>query len=249
MVDDAWHDGPTPRIAVIASIAVVLALLRSRVLPAALMLFAGGLTLALWADTPARDALRLGWSWPRWTPPGWHDFVVAAPTMALPQIPLTTLNSVIAVCALSATLFPGRAASTRDVATSVGIMNLVGCWFGAMPMCHGAGGLAAQYRFGARTNGALLVLGSAKVALAVLFGASLLPLCAAFPSGVLGVMLAVSGVELSLAARQTGGWRTWAPTLTTAAIALWAGMAAGFAAGLCVAWSVRAERSRHVAPP
>jgi hypothetical protein len=27
-------------------------------------------------------------------------------------------------------------------------------------MCHGAGGLAGQYRFGARTNGAILFLGS-----------------------------------------------------------------------------------------
>lgn len=32
------------------------------------------------------------------------------------------------------------------VAASVGAMNLVGGWFGAMPCCMGAGGLAAQVR-------------------------------------------------------------------------------------------------------
>ena len=64
----------------------------------------------------------------------------------LPQLPVTTLNSVVAVCQLSADAFPGRAASPVAVATSVGLMNLAGAWFGAMPCCHGAGGLAAQAR-------------------------------------------------------------------------------------------------------
>ena len=108
----------------------------------------------------------------------------------LPQIPLTTLNSVIAVCALAADLFPDRKAEPRKVAVSVGLMNLVACWFGGMPMCHGAGGLAGQYRFGARTNGSILFLGGIKMALAVLFGSSLMTLCVASPASVLGVLLA-----------------------------------------------------------
>ena len=62
----------------------------------------------------------------------------------LPQLPLTLLNSVVAVCQLSADKFPDRPASPRRVAISVGVMNLVGPWFGALPCCHGAGGLAAQ---------------------------------------------------------------------------------------------------------
>ena len=62
----------------------------------------------------------------------------------LAQLPLTTLNSVVAVCQLSADLFPMRPARPAAVACSVGAMNLVGAWFGAMPCCHGAGGLAGQ---------------------------------------------------------------------------------------------------------
>src|SRR5690606_38237622 len=106
-----------------------------------------------------------------------------------PQIPLTTLNSVIAVCALSADLFPARAATPRKVAISVGLMNLSACPFGGMPMCHGAGGLAGQYRFGARTNGSILFLGTVKMLLAVLLGGTLMALCQAFPASVLGVLL------------------------------------------------------------
>src|SRR5205814_6147517 len=123
------------------------------------------------------------------------------PKASLPQIPLTTLNSVIAVCALSVDLFPERPATPRRVAVSVGLMNLAGAWFGAMPMCHGAGGLAGQYRFGARTNGSILFLGAAKMLVAVLFGSSLMALCRSFPASVLGVMLAFSGLELPLVAR------------------------------------------------
>ena len=62
----------------------------------------------------------------------------------LAQLPLTTLNSVVAVCQLSSDLFPLRPARPVLVASSVGAMNLVGAWFGAMPCCHGAGGLAGQ---------------------------------------------------------------------------------------------------------
>jgi len=222
-------------ISVLGATVVVLALLRSRIVPAALVLFAAGLVMALWLDPAARDALQLGWSFPVWTPPAIADFARATPLAAIPQIPLTTLNSVIAVCALSGRLFPDRPAAPRDVATSVGLMNLIGCWFGAMPMCHGAGGLAAQFRFGARTNGSLLLLGSAKVLLAVLLGASLLPLCRAFPEGILGVMLVVAGVELSLAARQPNDLSNWSITLACVAGALATdNIALGFALGLLV---------------
>jgi len=36
-------------------------------------------------------------------------------------------------------------------------MNLTSVPFGGFPMCHGSGGLAAQYRFGARTGGQTLL--------------------------------------------------------------------------------------------
>ena len=62
----------------------------------------------------------------------------------LPQLPLTTLNSVISVSQLAGELFPGRGASPAAVSVAVGLMNAGGGWLGAMPCCCGAGGLAAQ---------------------------------------------------------------------------------------------------------
>ena len=226
--------------AVLATL-VVLALAGSRRVPSALVLFGGGVVLALVRDPSLAGSLEIGFGLPRWAPPAWDDFVRAFPRAVLPQIPLTTLNSVIAVCALSRDLFPDRPASPRRVATSVGLMNLVAGWFGGMPMCHGAGGLAGQYRFGARTNGSILVLGVGKMALAVLAGSSLMALCQAFPASVLGVMLAFSGVELALVTRdQTERTAAFTMLLTAGACLGFDHVGVGFVVGLVLSLVLRA---------
>jgi MFS superfamily sulfate permease-like transporter len=219
---------------------VVLLLFFSRKIPAALVLFAVGLVLAAWTHPEVISSLGLGFTLPAWTPPAWEDFVTAFPKAALPQIPLTTLNSVIAVCALSADLFPDRRAEPRKVAISVGMMNLVACWFGGMPMCHGAGGLAGQYRFGARTNGSILFLGAVKMLLAIFLGSSLMALCGAFPDSLLGVLLAFAGMELALVCRdQTSRTDAFTMLLTTAACMGLNNIALGFLLGLVMAWCLR----------
>ena len=218
----------------------VLLLFFSRKVPAALVLFGVGLVLAVWTHPGVAGSLGIGFTLPSWSPPAWKDFVTAFSKAALPQIPLTTLNSVIAVCALSADLFPDRRAEPRRVAVSVGVMNLVACWFGGMPMCHGAGGLAGQYRFGARTNGSILFLGTVKVLLAIFLGTSLMALCQAFPASVLGVMLAFSGMELALVCRdQTSRADAFAMLLTAGACLGLNNIALGFLLGLAMTWGLR----------
>jgi MFS superfamily sulfate permease-like transporter len=231
---------PDSYITGLVSAIVVLLLFFSRRVPAALVLFVAGLLLAVWTHPEVVGSLGLGITLPHWTPPAWDDFVTAFPRAALPQIPLTTLNSVIAVCALSADLFPDRRAEPRKVAVSVGVMNLVACWFGGMPMCHGAGGLAGQYRFGARTNGSILFLGTAKILLAIFLGASLMTLCRAFPASVLGVLLAFAGMELALVCRdQTSRTDAFAMLLTASACMGLNNIGLGFLLGLAMAWCLR----------
>lgn len=236
---NVWF-GPDSYLTGLLAALVVLLLFFSRKIPAALVLFGAGLLLAVWTHPEVVGSLGFGFTLPSWTPPAWNDFVMAFPKAALPQIPLTTLNSVIAVCALSADLFPDRRAEPRKVAISVGMMNLVACWFGGMPMCHGAGGLAGQYRFGARTNGSILFLGVVKLLLAIMFGASLMALCGAFPASVLGVLLAFAGMELALVCRdQTSRTDAFAMLLTTAACMGLNNIALGFLLGLTMAWCLR----------
>jgi MFS superfamily sulfate permease-like transporter len=236
---DHWLAADGYLVAIAAALVAIL-LAGSRRLPAALLLFAAGLGLAAWTDPQLLRTLGLGFTFPHWNPPALHDLLPAFRHAALPQLPLTTLNSVIAVCALSTTLFPDRPVTPRRVAVSVGLMNLVGVWFGAMPMCHGAGGLAGQYRFGARSNGSILFLGSTKILLAILFGSSLLALAMAFPASILGVMLACSGIELASSIRdesQQAGW--WVLLLTAGACLGLQSIALGFAVGLMCHWLLR----------
>jgi len=139
---------------------------------------------------------------------------------------------VIAVCALSGDLFPGRAIGTRPMAISVALMNLGTCLVGSMPTCHGSGGLAGQYRFGARTGGSMVVLGLAKMGLAILFGSAVGVLLAAFPSSLLGVLLAFAGLELGMAAREESGRNAFFVVVATAGGILAANAAVGFLLGL-----------------
>lgn len=167
--------------------------------------------------------------------PSIEDATYGFLTAGLGQLPLTLLNSVVALVALSSTLFPPsmeerlssspssyspKQLSIREVTCMVGIMNLIGPWFQAMPTCHGSGGLAAQYRFGARRGGSVMVLGAGKILLGVLFGPTLLPALTRFPSSFLGVMLFTSGMELAMAAipKETdiNGHLEWTVRLATA---------------------------------
>ena len=119
---------------------------------------------------------------------------------ALPQIPLTILNSVISVGDLAMELFPNTnpPISKASIATSIGIMNTIGCLFGGMPMCHGAGGLAGQYKFGARGGFSMLIIGCEKIIIAIFLGRSLEQILTIYPDVILGILLFFSGLQLAV---------------------------------------------------
>lgn len=66
-----------------------------------------------------------------------------------------------------------------------------------MPVCHGSGGLAAQYRFGARSGASIIMLGLFKMILGFFFGESLVGLLKVYPKSLLGVMVLAAGLELA----------------------------------------------------
>ncbi|CAN1785353.1 Molybdate transporter 1 [Linum perenne] len=153
----------------------------------------------------------------------------------IPQLPLSVLNSVIAVCKLSSDLFPGKEFSAGSVSGTVGVMNLVGCWFGAMPCCHGAGGLAGQYKFGGRSGACVVMLGMAKLGLGLVLGSSIVAMLQEFPVGVLGVLLLFAGIELAIAARDVSGKEDAFVMLVCCAVSLVGSSAAlGFLCGMVV---------------
>src|SRR5690606_29028640 len=108
------------------------------------------------------------------------------------------------------------------VAMTTGIMNLFSGSLGGVPMCHGAGGLAAQVRFGARTGGAPIVMGCALVVLALLGSSCVDTLLELFPRAILGTLLFLAGLQLAGGARGAVDDKLdRLVMLATAAFAIW----------------------------
>ncbi|GJS20328.1 molybdate transporter 2 [Tanacetum coccineum] len=202
-------------------------------IPSALIVFILGIVLCFVIDPSIFWDLKFGPSKFHVLTITWDDFKTGFLRGAVPQIPLSVLNSVIAVCKLSNDLFPDHEASVTAVSVSVGLMNLVGCWFGAMPVCHGAGGLAGQYRFGGRTGASVVLLGVGKLVLGLLFGNSFVRILNQFPVGILGALLLFAGIELAMASKDMNTKEESFVMLVCAAVSLTGSSAAlGFVSGI-----------------
>ncbi len=152
----------------------------------------------------------------------WNDIVMGTLLFTIPQIPLTLGNAVIAIVAENNELFPDRPVTEKKIAISQGIMNLVAPVFGGVPMCHGAGGMAGHVRFGARTGGALVILGCILTFIALFFSDSVAIIFKIFPNAVLGVILFFAGSELALVVRDIGDKKAdFYVMLIVAAFAMW----------------------------
>ena len=152
----------------------------------------------------------------------WQELVIGTVFLALPQVPLTLGNAVIAVTEENNRLFPDRPVTESKVAISNGIMNLAGPVLGGVPMCHGAGGMAGHVRFGARTGGALIILGGILVVVALLFCSSVGIIFSIFPAAILGVILFMTGAQLALGSCDFGKSKNDRfVSLITAACAIW----------------------------
>ncbi|WP_049939673.1 putative sulfate/molybdate transporter [Natronomonas pharaonis] len=168
-----------------AGLALVVALVSRNAV--ALVVLAVG---AVWAATaggipaPAAPSLEL-------FPAGGPTLSVGAIEGLLAQLAMTVGNAAVATSLLLSDLYDAEISPDR-LADSMGAMNLAAVPLGAVPMCHGSGGLAGKHAFGARTGTANLVAGGFYAGLALVAG-----LLAAFPMALLGVLLVVVAASLS----------------------------------------------------
>lgn len=164
----------------------------------------------------------------------WHGMVLAG----FAQLALTAGNAVIATSALITDYFPDRKVSEQSLAVNHAAMNLASPFFGGMPMCHGSGGLAGQYYFGARTGGTNILEGLIEIGLGLFLAASIASLFGLFPKEILGAMMVLVGVQLTRFMFRIK--REEAPMMAlTAGIAVATNMAIGFVAALAVYHAVR----------
>jgi MFS superfamily sulfate permease-like transporter len=153
----------------------------------------------------------------------WQGLVLAC----FAQIALTATNAVIATSALISKYFPDKPVPEKKLALNMGIMNVIVPFWGGMPMCHGAGGLAGQYYFGARTGGANIIEGIIEIGLGLFLAGSIATLFALFPKSIIGAMLLLVGIELTKFARDIRK-NEFVIMALTAGLSLLTNMAIGF---------------------
>ena len=244
------HIGPLPIGIVVGGLGLLLTLLLldNKKLPAGLVVVLCGFALGAFIGThQGFDQLRLAVHLPRLLPfafPSLEDFTLAFLILVLPQVPMTIGNAVIAYADLSREYFGenARRVTYRGACVSMAVANGISSLLGGMPLCHGAGGLAAHYRFGARTAGSNLIIGAVFILLVLLLGEQILAALYLMPLSILGVLLVFAGSQLAMTILDMMSRKELFVILLMLGITLGSNLAVGFIAGLVIANLLRSDK-------
>jgi len=243
MVDGINRMKTAPVLAIIALVVTYLLLTNPKI-PAMFILLIIGVVSAVIMNPQIMSELakiHIGFNLPVFSLPmiTWNDLVTGTLLFTIPQIPLTLGNAVIAITAENNELFPDRPVTEKKVAISQGIMNLVSPLFGGIPMCHGAGGMAGHVRFGAKTGGALVILGGILILIALFFSDSVSIIFKIFPNAILGVILFFAGSELAIVVRDIGDKKSEFYVMIVVAAVAMVNMGVAFLVGVILDNSLR----------
>jgi len=169
----------------------------------------------------------------------WKELLSGFVILGIPQVPLTLGNAIIGTVAENNSHFPDRQVTAKQISIDHGFMNLISTCIGGIPMCHGAGGMAGHIRFGARTGGALVILGVIVLLTGLFLSDSVALLFQIFPRSILGIILFFAGLELALVIRDIQLKKeTLYVLLVTAGIAMW-NMGVAYLAGLVLYYGIQ----------
>ncbi len=232
----------------IIGIVITFYFIENRKVPAAIVVVLTGLIIGIvLSDFKFLSKMQIGLYFPHWMPFGFPlkiDFTFAIFALVLPQIPMTFGNAVIANADLSNTYF-GDASNKmtyKSLCISMGIGNLISFLFGGMPLCHGAGGLSAHYRFGARTAGSNLFIGFLFIGLVLLLGNSIITFFGLIPLSTLGVLLFFAGSQLSMTLLDVSKRMDLFVVVSMLSITLASNLAYAFGVGLAMAYLLKFKR-------
>jgi Molybdate transporter of MFS superfamily len=182
--------------------ALTVALIGNRRLPAALPVVALGIAYALVLKIHFPDlAGGIGVSVPLLHVPTWRDVETGFIVLALPQIPLSLGNSILATEQIVRDYYPEERVAVRKIAFTYAGMNLLTPFFSGVPVCHGSGGFAGHYAFGGRTGGSVVLYGGLFVVLGLLFSNVFTEVMKVFPLPILGVLLLFEALALIVLVR------------------------------------------------
>jgi MFS superfamily sulfate permease-like transporter len=227
----------------IGGIVLTFFLLDNRRVPAMLVLLGYGVLVAFLQKPELLNELstlsvRFRWPEPVLGKISWSDLLSGFVLLGLPQAPLTLGNAIIGTCAENNAHFPDRKVTARTISIDHGVMNLISAAIGGVPLCHGAGGMAGHIRFGARTGGALVILGAIVLMTGLFLSDSVTLLFQFFPRPILGVILFFAGIELALVVKDIKMKRqNLFVLLVTAGTAMW-NMGVAYLAGLLLYYGI-----------
>ena len=232
--DYVQSDGARGFVLAGAAFVIVIALWGNRKIPPALPVIALGVAYAMLFKVTGRtfsDAV--GFNLPQIRPVSWDAIVAGFLLLAIPQIPLSLGNSILATRQIAEDLFPEKRITVRKLSFTYAAMNLVNPFLGGVPTCHGSGGLVGHYTFGARTGGSIIIYGSIFLVLGLFFANGFSSVVQIFPLPVLGVLLFFEGGALMAMIRdQAADRRSFLIVILTGVIAV--GMPYGYALGLVI---------------
>jgi hypothetical protein len=213
---------------------VIIALFGNRRFPPAIPVIAIGVVYALVYKMSGSDfSNAAGFTLPEIRPVSVSDVTTGFVLLALPQIPLSIGNSILATRQVAEDLFPERNVTVRKLSLTYALMNLVNPFFGGVPTCHGSGGLVGHYTFGARTGGSILIYGSIFLLLGLFFASGFQQVVQVFPLPILGVLLFFEAAALMAMIRdQTADSRSMMLVVMVGLMA--AGLPYGYAIALVV---------------
>lgn len=207
--DYVISDAITGYILALAGFVIAMVFMNNRKYPAALFIILLGFAYAFFFQIDmAAISTGIEFTLPHLQVPTTSDILTGFLLLALPQLPLSISNSVIATHQTVSDFFPEKALSVKKIGMTYSFMNLALPFFSGIPNCHGAGGLAGHYAFGARTGGSVVIYGSMYIMLGLFFSHAFTEVVKVFPLPILGVILLFESLSLMMLMKDIAGSKT-----------------------------------------
>ncbi len=204
--DYAGRDGTPGWILAAIGFTLTLFLIGRKKVPSAIVLIALGCAYAfLFRLAPAELIRGAGLRLPGWHVPSTADVWTGFLILALPQLPLSLANSILATRQIAQDFFPERRITVRQISLTYSAMNLLNPFGGGVPTCHGSGGMAGHYAFGGRTGGSVILYGAFYLVLGLFFSRGFDRVIQVFPMPILGVLLLFEALTLAVLIRDLHG--------------------------------------------
>jgi MFS superfamily sulfate permease-like transporter len=225
----------------IISFSVILVTFKFKKIPSSVILVMLGFLLIIWNQSITLSDVRFKLPVIDFQIPQWDNILWGMLIAGIAQLFLTLANVMIATISLIKDLFPEKedSVSASTLALNMGVMNIFTPLIGGIPLCHGSGGLASQYAFGARTGGSMILEGILEIFLGLFLSETLFLIFTVFPKAILGAMLLYTALLLAKISFKDYTFRTIPIIVISALLCLIFNITIGFLVGLGIYFIVK----------